>query len=60
MKLYELYDKTDELTDIPQLRDNKVMIRNCVDGKLYDIEEINFGLYGNNSIVIVDIKPEEE
>jgi len=60
MKLYELYEKTDELTDTSLLRNDKVMIRNCVDGKMYDIDEIGHSLYGNRSIVIIDIKPETE
>lgn len=58
MKLYELFEKVDELTDILALRNNRVLIR--VDGRMYDIEEFNLGIYGNKSIVIIDITPEKK
>lgn len=39
---------------------DKVMIRNCVDGKLYEIDEFSQNIRGNEAIMIIDIKPEEQ
>lgn len=60
MKLIELEKKINGLGSITPFRLNKVMIRNCVDGKMYNIEEISFTLYGNEPIIIIDIEPEVE
>jgi len=59
MNITELAKLTKNLADITTIKRDRVVIRNCVDGIMYDIEaELSLAIYGNESIVIIDIKPE--
>lgn len=60
MNLTEFKERVDDLQDITTLKKNKVMIRNCVDGNMYEIDDFALALYGYESIIIIDIKPEEK
>lgn len=59
MNRNELRNYIEDNFDETILGQNRIMIRNCVDGKMYDIEEIGLAIYGNESIIIIDIKPEK-
>jgi hypothetical protein len=48
------------LIELPYiLRYDIIKVRSCVDGKLYDIDEIQQVIYDNKPTLIIDIKSEE-
>lgn len=61
MNVTELDKRINDLANMSILKNDRVMVRNCVDGKMYDIDpEIVLAIRGNESIVIIDIQPDKE